>query len=159
MLGIIPECKRKLDVADVVGAASAPQQVIHLGVSQTQRLWILFIHAAMLLIFLYFFLVLKLPLLIFLLLLGFSVCVLLAELRRYRRSCGCRLSFGAQGWFFFDVLGRRSRMQFDRALIWPGLVVLYFCGTTCPARTVVITPDRVGAQELRRLRVYLRMSL
>lgn len=143
----------------MAGAALAPQYFIHLGRSPVLLLWIVFVHAAMAMIFTYFFVVLNLPLWIFLLLLVSCACVFAVNCGRYRRSCGCRLSFGGQGWFFYDLLGRRSRIDLDSALIWPGLVVLYFYGPQCQAHSVIITPDRSSADEVRRLRVFLRTSL
>jgi hypothetical protein len=110
-------------------------------------------------IFVYFFFVLNLPLLILLLFLLFLLCVFAANYGCYKRSCGCSLAFGAQGWFFYDVLGRRSHAELDCALIWPGLVVLYLYGPSRQSRTVIITSDRASADEVRRLRVFLRMSL
>ncbi len=110
-------------------------------------------------IFVYLFFVLDIPILVLLLLLVFLLCVFAANYGRYRRSCGCRLAFGAQGWFFYDVLGRRSRIELDCALIWPGVVVLYLCGPARQAHTVIITPDRTSVDEVRRLRVFLRMTL
>lgn len=143
----------------MVGVALTPQYLLHLGESPVLLFWVFSVHAATALIFVYFFFVLNLPLLIFLLLLVFLLCVFAANYARYRRSCGCRLAFGDQGWFFYDVLGRRSRIELDYALIWPGLVVLYLYGPSRQARTVIITPDRASADEVRRLRVFLRMSL
>lgn len=160
MLGIIPGYKQKFSAAKFVeGAAQAPQYLIHLGASPALLFWIFLVHAAMAVIFVYFFFVLNLPLLILLLFLLFLLCVFAANYGCYKRSCGCSLAFGAQGWFFYDVLGRRSHAELDCALIWPGLVVLYLYGPSRQSRTVIITSDRASADEVRRLRVFLRMSL
>lgn len=160
MLGIIPECRRKLSEDKVVWAAElAPERSVHLGKSLILLSWIFLIHAAMLVIFFYFFLVLKLPLLVFVALLVFLLFVFAASYGRYSRSCGCRLAFGRRGWFFFDVLARRSRLNLSSAVIWPSLIMLYFNGPQSQARIVIITSDMVSAEEVRRLRVFLRTSL
>lgn len=140
-------------------AVEASLQRLHLGASPALLLWIFTVHGAMVIIFIVFFFVLQLSLLILLLLLLATGGVFVTNLCRYKRSCGCILAFAVEGWFLFDVLGRRSRIDFERALIWPGLVVLYFNGPVCQSSAIVITPDRVCPEELRRLRVFLRTSL
>ena len=75
----------------------------------------------------------------------------------YRRAIGGRLNFEEGKWYWIDRFGCRSALEFNGALLWPSLVVLHLRAAGDAARIIVIFSDAVDADELRRLRVLLRI--
>ena len=118
-------------------------------------LWL--VHGTVCFSFFYLYYLLDISIALLLVLQSFAIGSFCYGVFDYRRAVGAVLCCDDTRWFWVDRFGLRSTLEFSGALLWPNLVVLYFQSVSGAARTVVIFSDSVDVNEMRRLRVLLRL--
>jgi hypothetical protein len=93
----------------------------------------------------------------------FSIAVAAQLVLQLRNHCGSwggarcdGLRWDGGGWWWRDRSGGENQARLRHATLWPGLLVLNFLDNAGRRRALVLLPDSAAADELRRLRVYLR---
>ena len=158
MFEITPACKRKFQSVNLKGDfcdLSFRSITLRPSVYLLCLLWL--VHGAALLSFFCLYYVLDFSIVLLSVLQFLCLGSFFYYAFGYKRALGGRLCYENMQWFWFDRMGRRTTLKFNGALLWPNLVVLYLCTATGAGRTVVIFSDGVDADELRRLRVFLRL--
>ncbi len=151
-------CKQKFDSDGLEGPPwGVSFRSITLGPSGYLLSVLWMVHGAVLLCFFYLYYIVEFSIALLLVLQSLSVVSFCCGFCRYRHSMGGQLYCEDARWLWVDRLGGRSTLVFNSALLWPSLVVLYFRTISGTAHTVVIFSDAVDADELRRLRVLLRL--
>lgn len=79
---------------------------------------------------------------------------------RGRAACAGMLSVGNNGWCWQDERGKIQLIVAGDVTVWSMIIVLRFQETrTGRRRNVILLHDNVAAEDLRRLRVWLRTQL
>ena len=130
---------------------------IALGSSRCLLFLLWLVHGAACLSFFYLYYILDFSGVLLLVLQLFCIVSIYCGSSGYRRAIGGWLNFEEGKWYWIDRFGCRSALEFNGALLWPNLVVLHLRVVGDAARIIVIFSDAVDADELRRLRVLLRM--
>ena len=154
----IQVCKQKFDGATLNESCCGMSfRSITLGPSGCLLSLLWLVHGAVLLSFFYLYYIVDLSIALLLVLQSLSIASFYCGICGYRRSIGGRLYFEDARWIWADRLGQCSTLEFNSALLWPNLVILYFRTLNGAGCTVVIFSDAVDTDELRRLRVRLRL--
>lgn len=150
----IQECLEKTDTSIDLCQGRAFDS-LYFTASPLQELWLISVHLVFVVVLGCLYFLVEVPLLLFLALLVLAALSFVSSWCAYRRRCGCSVSYRSGVWSWRDRLGRRNSLLLPSALLWPGLVILYFRPADRWPRVVAILPDGADSDELRRLRVLL----